>query len=65
MLPWSEAILYYVAIWQVMMYHMLVVSYNFAEQSLIAILKHFCHLVVIREQSQNYRKFCKVWTCGS
>jgi len=36
--------LYFAAIWQVMLQHMLVVSYDSAEPSLIGTLEHFCHL---------------------
>jgi len=43
MLSWPQTILYFAAVWQVMLQHMLVVSYDSAEQSLIGTLSHLRH----------------------
>jgi len=41
MLPWSQIVLYFVALSQIMLQHMLVISYDSAEQRLISTVQHF------------------------
>ena len=44
MLPWSQIVLYFVALWLIMLQHMFVISFDSTEQSLLGTVKHFRHL---------------------
>ena len=44
MLPWSQIVQYFVALSQIMLQHMLVISHDSTEQSLIGTVEHFRHL---------------------
>ena len=41
LLPWSQIVLYFVALWLIMLQHMLVISFDSTEQSLIGTVEQY------------------------